>query len=135
MTERKMTDRKTIPPQQPKTVKAECFGHAEKVQIVTETMPSEETFAVVAARFKLLGEVSRLKILAALKAGELCVDHIAEATGAQQSATSHQLRLLRDNGFVKARRVGKSVLYRLADRHVAELMTMGFAHADCEEDV
>lgn len=105
--------------------------HEARAERVKAAMPDEASLKTVGARFKLLGEVSRLKILAALKEGELCVEHICEVTGAAQSATSHQLRILRDNGFLRSRREGQSVLYSLADEHVAEMMEMGFLHAEC----
>ena len=109
-------------------------AHHARVETVTAEMPSDEDLAIVGARFKLLGEVCRLKILASLKEGELCVDHISAATGANQSATSHQLRILKDNGFVKSRREGKSVLYSLADRHVEEMLEMGMEHVLCHKE-
>ena len=46
-----------------------------------------------------------------------------------QSATSHQLRLLRDRGLVAAKRDGRRVIYSLADDHVITLISVGLAHA------
>jgi len=46
-----------------------------------------------------------------------------------QSATSHQLRLLRDRGLVTAKRDGRRVIYFLADDHVITLISIGLAHA------
>ena len=45
------------------------------------------------------------------------------------SATSHQLRLLRDRGLVAAKRDGRRVIYSLADDHVITLISVGLAHA------
>src|SRR6185503_8669861 len=55
----------------------------------------------------------RSKMVYALSLGELCVSDLAGALGASLSATSHQLRILRDLDIVHVRRDGKSQLYRL----------------------
>lgn len=97
-----------------------------------ETMPSEEKIARMGEIFKALSEPSRLKILLALRSGEMCVYHIVEAVGGTQSAVSHQLRILRNGRIIKARRDGQNIVYSLADSHVVELLTMACEHADCE---
>jgi DNA-binding transcriptional ArsR family regulator len=67
----------------------------------------------LARRFKALGDPTRSKLVYALSLGELCVSDLAVALGASLSATSHQLRILRDLDIVRVRRVGKSQLYAL----------------------
>ncbi len=106
-------------------------AHEETVKKAKEAMLSPEIIGEVSARFKVLGEPSRLKILTVLMQGELCVYHICEATGAMQSATSHQLRILRDNKFIKSRREGKTVLYSIADEHIASIIEAAVRHAGC----
>ena len=63
--------------------------------------------------FRALGDPTRSKLVYALSLGELCVSDLAEALGASLSATSHQLRILRDLDIVHVRRAGKSQLYSL----------------------
>ena len=63
--------------------------------------------------FRALGDPTRSKLVYALSLGELCVGDLARALGATTSATSHQLRILRDLDIVHVRRDGKSQLYRL----------------------
>jgi ArsR family transcriptional regulator len=63
--------------------------------------------------FKALGDPTRSKLVYALSLGELCVSDLAIALGASLSATSHQLRILRDLEIVRVRRAGKSQLYAL----------------------
>ena len=92
---------------------------------------STEIVAKVCNIFRILGEPSRMKIVLALTKGELCVFHIVEACGGTQSAVSHQLRVLKDNGIVKARRDGQNVVYSIADEHVWEIVEMGVAHIAC----
>ena len=63
--------------------------------------------------FRALGDPTRSKMVYALSLGELCVSDLAQALGATPSATSHQLRILRDLDIVHVRREGKSQLYKL----------------------
>ena len=63
--------------------------------------------------FRALGDPTRSKLVYALSLGELCVTDLARSLGATPSATSHQLRILRDLEVVHVRRDGKSQLYRL----------------------
>jgi DNA-binding transcriptional ArsR family regulator len=67
----------------------------------------------LARMFKALGDPTRSKLVYALSLGELCVSDLAMALGASLSATSHQLRILRDLDIVRVRRAGRSQLYAL----------------------
>lgn len=107
--------------------------HEARVKTVVSSMPSDAAIAEMGARFKVISEPSRLKILLALAAGELCVEHITEAVGGNQSAVSHQLRTLKDNRIVKCRRDGKKVLYSISDGHILTMIEMAKEHLDCNE--
>ncbi len=113
-----------------------CCAHEEEhcvvARLAKENMPAEEDVARVAAIFKTISEPCRLKILFALRQGELCVLRIVEAVGGTQSAVSHQLRLLRSNGIVKGRREGQNILYSLADEHVVAVLELACAHLHCK---
>jgi DNA-binding transcriptional ArsR family regulator len=85
--------------------------------------------------FTLLGDPVRLRIVELLASRELPVWRIVEELGPEfrisQSAVSHQLRVLRDAGFVTARADGWSRRYRLAwnalerlDRAVEDLFVL-----------
>ena len=76
----------------------------------------------------LVGDPTRLRLLTALGLGELCVCDLASLSGISESATSHQLRLLRALRLVRARREGRMVYYRLDDEHVVGLVTQGLQH-------
>lgn len=106
--------------------------HEERVAAALSIMPADQNLADIAAIFKAMGEPSRLKILFALSAGELCVDHIVSAVGGNQSAVSHQLKVLKDNRILRARRDGKNVLYSIADGHIMTIIQMAKEHIDCE---
>jgi len=64
--------------------------------------------------FKALGDETRLRIVALLAHGELCVCHVEEALGLSQPSVSRHLAVLRAAGVVEARRERKWVYYRLA---------------------
>ena len=81
--------------------------------------------------FRMLSEPSRLKIVFALLGGELCVYHILQSVGGTQSALSHQLRVLKDNRVLRARRDGQNVYYSLADEHIKQIVETGLCHGEC----
>lgn len=107
--------------------------HGARVKTALSQMPDDEKIAEMGARFKTLSEPSRLKILLALAAGELCVEHITEAVGGNQSAVSHQLKTLKDNKIVKCRRAGKKILYSVSDAHVMIMIEVAKEHLNCNE--
>ena len=101
----------------------------EKVAAARKAMPSERDLARVAQIFRALGEPSRIRILSALLAEELCVCDLGALLNLSASAVSHQLRLLRTTGLVRYRREGKIAYYRLDDGHVARLLSESLGHA------
>lgn len=107
--------------------------HSARIKTALSEMPSAEMLAEMGARFKTISEPSRLKILFALSVGELCVEHIVEAVGGNQSAVSHQLKTLKDNKIVKSRRAGKKILYSVSDGHVMAMIELSKEHLNCDE--
>jgi ArsR family transcriptional regulator, nickel/cobalt-responsive transcriptional repressor len=69
-----------------------------------------------------LATPSRLQILTALRNGPLTVSEIVATIGMEQSAVSHQLRVLRDHQVVSVERRGRERVYGLRDQHVATLL-------------
>jgi DNA-binding transcriptional ArsR family regulator len=88
-------------------------GRAEHVRLALADHAHVERLARM---FKALGDPTRSKLVYALSLGELCVSELADALGASLSATSHQLRILRDLEIVRVRRAGKSQLYVLNEQ-------------------
>jgi ArsR family transcriptional regulator len=64
--------------------------------------------------FRALGDETRLRIVALLSHGELCVCHLETALDLSQPNVSRQLGILRMAGVVDARREGTWVYYALA---------------------
>jgi DNA-binding transcriptional ArsR family regulator len=75
----------------------------------------------IGERFRALGEPARLRILDALRAGELTVGALVEETGLNQANLSRHLQLLHSLGFVARWKHGLFVYYRLADADVFRL--------------
>ncbi|WP_093610614.1 ArsR/SmtB family transcription factor [Streptomyces indicus] len=84
----------------------------------------------VAATLQALATPSRLRILARLQEGPCAATELADAVGMEQSACSHQLRLLRNLGLVTGERRGRSVIYALHDNHVAALLEQALFHIE-----
>ncbi|GHF94203.1 transcriptional regulator [Deinococcus piscis] len=102
--------------------------HPQAVAAAQQTMPSEDVVAGSAEMFRLLGDPGRLRLLLALRGGELCVCDLAAVTGASESSVSHSLRLLRANRAVRSRREGRNMYYALHDGHIEQLLDMMTAH-------
>ncbi len=84
----------------------------------------------VAETLSALTAPSRLLILGRLREGPASVGELTEAVGMEQSAVSHQLRLLRTLGLVTRHREGRSAMYSLYDHHVASLLDEAVFHAE-----
>jgi DNA-binding transcriptional ArsR family regulator len=77
-----------------------------------------------------LGTASRVRLLAHLRQGDTTVGDLAEAVQMEQPAVSHQLRVLRDAGFVVGTRHGRHTVYSLYDSHVTALIDEMLGHLD-----
>jgi DNA-binding transcriptional ArsR family regulator len=84
----------------------------------------------VADAMQALSTPSRVLILAQLREAPHSVSELVSAVGMEQSAVSHQLRLLRDIGLVVGERQGRRVVYSLYDVHVAELIDQAVGHIE-----
>lgn len=102
--------------------------NAPKVKAVTQELSAQKNIIDLAETFKLLGDPTRLKIILALRMGELCVCDLATTLGLSRSAISHQLRLLRNLRLVKFRREGKISFYSLDDSHIAAIIDSAMEH-------
>lgn len=91
---------------------------------------TEDELLDMADLFRLFGDSTRIKILYDLTRGEKSVTEICDDLEMNQSAISHQLKILRTSKLVKGRREGKSILYSLADDHVLTIIAMGKEHVE-----
>ena len=84
----------------------------------------------IATTLQALATPSRLMILTRLRQAPCTVTDLAESTGMEQSAVSHQLRLLRALGLVTGVRQGRRIVYSLYDNHVARLLDEAVYHIE-----
>ena len=91
---------------------------------------SEKELGDLAELFKVFGDSTRIKILYDLFYGEKNVTEICADLEMNQSAVSHQLKLLRSAKLVGTRREGKQVIYFLVDDHVKTIIAMGKEHIE-----
>lgn len=102
--------------------------HENVVKKVAAHMPEEDLLYELADLFKIFGDSTRVRILHVLSISEMCVCDIAALLNMNQSAISHQLRVLKNARLVKNRRDGKVVYYSLDDDHVKHIFDQGLAH-------
>ena len=102
--------------------------HEDKIRAANEQMPDEDELYDLAELFKVFGDSTRIRILFVLFQSEMCVCDLAQSLNMNQSAISHQLRILKQMRLVKFRRDGRSVLYSLADSHIETILAQGMEH-------
>jgi len=102
----------------------------ERVARLRQALIGPGAVDALAETFRTLGDPTRVRVLDALSHGELCVCDLAQLLGLSQSATSHQLRLLRALRLVRSRRAGRMVFYTLDDRHIVTLFRQGLRHVE-----
>lgn len=109
--------------------------HISDVRAARHRLPSANVITTAVELFGLLSNTTRVRLLLALSPiednsePELCVCDLAAVSGASESMTSHQLRLLRMAGLVEFRRSGKRALYRLKPGPQAHLLLDAFEYA------
>lgn len=89
---------------------------------------NDELLYDVADLLKNFSDSTRIRILYSLFESERSVSEISELLNMNQSAISHQLRILKDSKLVKNRREGKTVYYSLDDDHVYNIIAQGIEH-------
>src|SRR5438094_3354553 len=80
-----------------------------------------EAIEMVAARFKVLAEPLRLRILQELEKGEMSVSEVAETIRATQPNVSKHLKMLQDAGLLPRRQDGNTVYYSVVDKTIFEI--------------
>ncbi len=108
-----------------------CECHEVHNDIVSEVrahLPKESLLDDLSEVFKVFGDKTRMKILYILHERELCVCDIAQLLDMNQSAISHQLKVLKQAKLIKNRREGKQMYYSLSDDHVHMMLSMGMEH-------
>ena len=91
---------------------------------------SERIAEHVADAMFALSTPTRVQILGCLLDGPHSVGELVDELRIEQSAASHQLRVLRDHSLVRVERVGRQRVYALQDEHVATLLHAALNHVE-----
>ena len=110
------------------------YVNEDHVRSARQALSPEREILSLAETFKTLGDPTRVKVLQALSVEELCVCDLARLLGISESATSHQLRVLRNKKLVRYRKEGKMAFYSLDDAHIDVLMKVALQHVGEEMD-
>jgi ArsR family transcriptional regulator len=102
--------------------------HQDRVDEAAEQLPPQRELDGLGEFFKVLTDPSRLKILYALGAGELCVFDLSVTIGASVSSVSHHLAALKRVRLVKGRRDGRIIYYSLDDDHIHSIINYAREH-------
>lgn len=105
------------------------MGHAAQGRTSPPSVDGE-TARQVAETMQALATPSRVRILARLRESPCSVGELADAVGMEQSAVSHQLRLLRHLELVVGERSGRRTIYALHDSHVGVLLEEAIYHVE-----
>ena len=106
------------------------MGHGVEGRSTPPAQLDADSAASVAATLQALATPSRLRMLTRLRHGPCSVSELTDAVEMEQSAVSHQLRLLRALGLVTGTRKGRTVVYSLYDNHVAMLLDEAVYHIE-----
>jgi DNA-binding transcriptional ArsR family regulator len=102
--------------------------HPERVAQAIEESEDEKILERLCGLFKVLGDVTRLKIVNALQGGEMCVSDLAAFLGMSKSAVSQHLRYLKYLAVVNFRRDARCIFYSLDNQHVQEFIKASLGH-------
>lgn len=102
--------------------------HDDIVAMVREKQLPHNQITQFASIFQAFGDPTRVRIIHSLILSEMCVCDIAATLEMTQSAVSHQLRLLKNLGVVKRRKVGRTVYYSIDNEHIVALFETGLNH-------
>ena len=92
--------------------------------------PSHGILANTADLLSAMAHPTRLAVLLALtKEPHLSAGALQDLTGAEQTALSHQLRVLREASLVQVQRNGRQMIYALTDAHIAHIVEDAVSHA------
>lgn len=99
-----------------------CDNQIKNLKKILEKIPDQEKLEYKSDKFKAISDPTRLKILYLLQDGELCVCEINTALEKPQSTISHHLNVLKNAEFIKGRKEGVWIHYKLSNPSIIELI-------------
>ncbi len=101
----------------------------------TRALPTAAVRLRTVELFRALGHELRLHVLLVLsRSGGLSVSELQQVVGSEQSALSHQLKILKEARLVRSSRRGRRVIYQLDDAHVGRVVEDAIAHVVEDSD-
>ncbi len=94
------------------------------LNLLRKDIPDEDFFLYKSSFFKAFSDITRLKIIFALAQYKMCVTDISIFLDMEQSAVSHQLRVLRQEKLIKFEKKGKLTYYYLADETARDILNL-----------
>lgn len=112
-----------------RTKNTDCKAiNPELVQKLSSIMPDISELDSLSDFFKVMGDLTRVRLLWALDKNELCVGDLSVLLNMTKSAVSHQLKVLKSAKLVKGIKQGKNVYYSLDDNHISTVFEMALEH-------
>ncbi len=99
-----------------------CDDQINKLKEIIAKIPDDEKLQDKSDKFKAISDPTRLKILYLLQDGELCACEINVALEKPQSTISHHLNVLKNAGFIKGRKEGIWIHYKLINPEIVDLI-------------
>src|SRR5688500_17630547 len=112
----------------PRTAQPESNASDAVEAFLSASALTPELALLVAQTIQALADPTRARLVYALTKGEHSVGDLAGIAGISPSATSHQLKHLRDLRIVRFRREGNRIYYSVDDVHVAALFREALHH-------
>lgn len=103
-------------------------NNPRKVEMLREKLNSRTNIDSVVDFLKIISDPTRMKMLLILEHDEVSVNDIAVTMDMTKSAISHQLKLLKDMGYVKGRKEGRQKYYTLYDDHIVSIIHAAYDH-------
>ncbi len=95
--------------------------HEDVVKLFKRGFNQNPLLLKLANFFHILSDNTRISILSVLDQNEICVSDLSSIMNMTKSAISHQLRVLKDAGFVKSEKKGKEIFYSYASDEVRDI--------------
>jgi len=92
---------------------------------INDYMPPDSVLEELVGFFNVFSDLTRIRIVSALAITEMCVNDIAAMLRLNQTTVSHQLKILKSAGAVRAKRQGKIIFYSLSSEQINEVMLNG----------
>ncbi len=102
--------------------------HADVVRMFKKGLSKNPLLLKLADFFHILSDNTRIGILSVLDQNEICVSDLSSILNMTKSAVSHQLKVLKDAGFVKCEKKGKEIFYSYASDDIRELFEIALNH-------